>query len=140
MLRTVPFLLFDGNCEEAMTFYHRCLGGELTVTRLGDTPMSGMFPPEKHQRLINSHLQNRAVEISASDWMASPALDPVQGNTSAVFLVGDDLGELRTAFDQLAEGAREVGFQFLHDLPFGLYGQFFDRFGVQWIFMGNRAP
>ena len=32
-----PFLLFDGNCAEAMAFYQACLGGELTVTKVGDT-------------------------------------------------------------------------------------------------------
>jgi uncharacterized glyoxalase superfamily protein PhnB len=33
MLECTPFLLFDGNCAEAMTFYHQCLGGELTLTK-----------------------------------------------------------------------------------------------------------
>ena len=50
MLRCIPFLLFDGNCAEAMTFYQKCLGGELTLTKLGDTPMKDQFPPEKHSR------------------------------------------------------------------------------------------
>jgi uncharacterized glyoxalase superfamily protein PhnB len=27
-----PFLLFDGNCAEAMVFYQACLGGELALT------------------------------------------------------------------------------------------------------------
>lgn len=36
MLRCIPFLLFDGNCAEAMTFYHRCLGGKLFITKLAD--------------------------------------------------------------------------------------------------------
>ncbi len=39
MLKAMPFLLFDGNCAEAMTFYHKCLGGELTITKLKDSPM-----------------------------------------------------------------------------------------------------
>jgi len=43
MLRCTPFLLFDGNCAEAMTFYHECLGGELKLTKLGDTPMKAQF-------------------------------------------------------------------------------------------------
>ena len=43
MLQTTPFLLFDGNCAEAMTFYQKCLGGELNLTKLGDTPMKDMF-------------------------------------------------------------------------------------------------
>src|SRR5690348_4774237 len=54
MLRSSPFLLFDGNCAEAMTFYHACLGGELTLTKLGETPMKDGFPPEKHERIINA--------------------------------------------------------------------------------------
>jgi PhnB protein len=60
MLRTTPFLLFDGNCAEAMTFYHKCLGGELTLTKLGDTPLKDTFPEEKWGRLINAHLKNGA--------------------------------------------------------------------------------
>src|SRR5437868_15529071 len=77
MLSCTPFLLFDGNCAEAMTFYHQCLGGELTLTKLGDTPMKDMFPPEKHNRLINANLKSGAIEISATErenprpWMAS---------------------------------------------------------------------
>ena len=27
MLLCIPFLLFDGNCAEAMTLYHKCLEG-----------------------------------------------------------------------------------------------------------------
>jgi uncharacterized glyoxalase superfamily protein PhnB len=32
MLNLTPFLLFDGNCAEAMAFYQSCLNGELTIT------------------------------------------------------------------------------------------------------------
>ena len=137
MLRCSPFLLFDGNCAEAMTFYRECLGGELTLTRLGDTPMKAQFPPEKHDRIINAHLVSGAVEVSATDWMASPALDPVLGNMSAMFVTSDSDAELKPVFDRLAEGASKEWFQPLHDLPFGTYGQFFDRYGVQWIFRGE---
>ena len=31
MLNLTPFLLFNGNCAEAMTFYQSCLGGDLTL-------------------------------------------------------------------------------------------------------------
>lgn len=55
MLRLTPFLLFDGNCAEAMEFYSSCFGGELTVTRLADTPMREQFPPAQHHKLVNAH-------------------------------------------------------------------------------------
>jgi PhnB protein len=137
MLRCTPYLLFDGNCAEAMTFYHHCLGGELILTRLADTPMKAQFPPEKHSRIINAQLRNEAVEISASDWMASPAFEPIQGNTYAIFVIANTYDELKTVFDRLKDGAEQERLQELHEMPFGIYGQFYDRFGVQWIFKGD---
>ena len=138
MLRSTPFLLFDGNCAEAMTFYHQCLGGELTLTKLGDSPMKDQLPPEKHNRIINAHLTSGDIDISATDWMASPAFEPLQGNMSALFVVGESYDELKAAFDKLADGADTQRFQELHDLPIGTYGQFYDRYGVQWIFLVRR--
>lgn len=32
-----PFLLFEGNCAEAMRSYQACLGGQLEVTLLRET-------------------------------------------------------------------------------------------------------
>ena len=138
MLRCTPFLLFDGNCAEAMTFYHQCLGGELTLTRLGDTPMKDQFPPEKHHLIINARLPSGDLDISATDWMASPTFNPLQGNTYAIFVIGEGYDELKAVFDKLAEGAEQARFQELHDLPFGTYGQFYDQYGVQWIFKGDK--
>lgn len=137
MLRCTPFLLFDGNCAEAMAFYQSCLGGSLTLTKVGDTPMKEMFPPEKHARIINAQLKSGAIEISATDWMASPTFDPILGNMSALFVIGDGCDELKIVFDKLAEGANGDRFQELHDMPFGTYGQFYDKYGVQWIFKGD---
>ncbi|HSW97377.1 MAG TPA: VOC family protein [Candidatus Saccharimonadales bacterium] len=138
MLYTTPFLLFDGNCAEAMTFYQQCLGGELTLTKLGDTPMKDMFPQEKHNRLINANLKSGSIEISATDWMASPSFEPIPGNTFAIFVIGDTYEELKTLFDKLKDGTNNTRLQELHDMPFGTYGQFYDKYGVQWIFKGNK--
>jgi PhnB protein len=137
MLRCVPFLLFDGNCAEAMSFYHDCLGGELVLTELGDTPMKAMLPPEKYHRIINAQLTSGAIEISATDWMASPEFEPKQGNTYAIFVIGGSYAELSQVFDRLKDGAEKSRLQELHAMPFGIYGQFYDRFGVQWIFKGD---
>ena len=134
MLRCTPFLLFDGNCAEAMRFYHDCLGGALVLTKLGDTPMKEQFPPEKHERIINAHIKSGPIEISATDWMASPAFEPTLGNMSALFVIGTDDVELRAVFDKLAVGAERERFQELRTMPFGTYGQFYDKYGVQWIF------
>jgi PhnB protein len=138
MIKLTPFLLFDGNCAEAMSFYHECLGGELTLTKLGDTPMKDMLSPEKHDRIINAYLKSGAIEVSATDWMASPEFDPVEGNMYAIFIVGDTYEQLKTIFDKLKDGDNNTRLQELHEMPFGVYGQFYDKYGVQWIFRGNK--
>jgi len=139
MLKCLPFLLFDGNCAEAMTFYHQCLGGELKLTKLGDSPMKDMLPPEKHNRIINAHLKSGDIEISATDWMASPEYEPKQGDTFAIFVIGEGYDELKAVFDKLARGAEKDRFQELHQLPIGTYGQFSDKYGIRWIFKGDKV-
>ena len=138
MIHCTPFLLFDGNCAEAMTFYQKCLGGDLALTKLGDTPMKAQFPPEKHNRIINAHLKSGAIDISAADWMASPGFEPKQGNMYAIFVISETYDELKKVFDKLKYGAGKERFQDLHDMPFGTYGQFYDRYCVQWIFKGDN--
>jgi PhnB protein len=139
MLGCTPFLLFDGNCAEAMAFYHKCLGGELTQTKLADTSMKDMFPEEKWNRLINAYLRSGDIEISATDWMASPEFEPKQGNTYAIFVIGESNDELKAAFDKLKDGTNNTRLQELHEMPFGIYGQFYDKYGVQWIFKGDKV-
>jgi PhnB protein len=139
MLRCTPFLLFDGNCAEAMSFYHACLGGSLVLTKLGDTPMKATFPPEKHGRIINAQLKSGQIEISATDWMAAPAFEPTLGNMSALFVIGTDAGELKAVFDKPAVGADKEHLQELRPMPFGTYGQFYDKYGMQWIFRGDAG-
>ncbi len=138
MLRCTPFLLFDGDCKDAMTFYHECFGGKLTLTRLADTPMKDSFPKEKWEMLINANLKSGGIEISASDWMASPQYEPKQGDTYSIFVSGQDHDELKKVFDKLSKGAEKDRFQDLHDMPFGTYGQLTDKFGTRWIFKGDR--
>ena len=121
-----------------MTFYHKCLGGELSLTKLGDSPMKDMLPKEKWERLINANLKSGDFEISATDWMAAPKYEPHPGDTMAIFVIGGAYEELKTVFDKLSEGAEKEKFQDLHDLPFGTYGQFTDKFGVHWIFKGDK--
>ena len=139
MLRAIPFLLFDGNCAEAMTFYHECLGGELTLTKLGDTPMKDQLPKEKHDRIIYAQIESGDIKISATDWMASPEFDPIQGNTYAIFVIDEGYDELKTVFDKLKDGDNNERLQELHEMPFGIYGQFYDQYGVQWIFKGDKV-
>ena len=137
-MNLTPFLLFDGNCAEAMAFYQSCLGGELIIVRLGDTPMGDQAPPEQRQKVTYSCLKAGGVEFSATDWL-HPTRVPRPGNTVAMYVQADDYLELRALFDKLALGADAELIDDLKDMPFGTYGHLADRYGVHWFFRGGRG-
>jgi PhnB protein len=135
-MELMPFLLFDGSCAEAMEFYRSCLGGELQVVRLGDTPMGAPAPAEQQDKVVFAHLQSDALEIAATDWL-HPTRRPSPGNTVALSLTGNGYEELRRPFERLAVGADPDLLDVLREEPFGLYGHLADRYGVHWFFRGN---
>jgi PhnB protein len=137
MVHVEPYLLFDGNCAEAMAFYASCLGGELTVTKIGATPMKDHMQPEQHSRVAYAHLKHDAIEFSATDWL-HPTRTPKPGNTVCMYLSGGTYDELRAIFDKLAVGADESLLDDLRDMPFGSYGHLADRYGVHWFFRGEK--
>jgi PhnB protein len=106
MLNLTPFLLFDGNCAEAMTFYQSCFSGELTLTKLKDTPMKDQMPPEKHNKITYASLKSGAIEFSATDWL-HPTQTPKQGNTVCMYVNGGRYSELRMIFDKLSSEANK---------------------------------
>lgn len=69
-----------------------------------------------------------------------PTLEPRQGNTFSIFVIGGTYKELKTVFDKLSEGADKDKRTFIeiHNMPFGSYGQFTDKYGVSWIFKGEK--
>ena len=130
-----PFLLFEGNCAQAMAFYQSCLGGDLTITRVRDTPMAGQMPAEQQEKVVYAQLKNGPIEFSATDWLHRTR-KPKQGNTVAMYVNGADYTELRAVFDKLAVGADGDLLDDLRDMPFGTYGHLADRYGVHWFFQG----
>jgi PhnB protein len=134
-MNLTPFLLFDGNCAEAMTFYQSCLGGELTLTRVGDTPMGKDALSEQQHKVAYACLKSPSVEFSATDWL-HPTRVRKPGNTVAIYVQAKDGAELRPVFDKLAVGADGDLLDELQELPFGTYGHLADRYGVHWFFRG----
>jgi PhnB protein len=137
-MNLTPFLLFDGNCAEAMAFYQSCLGGELTITKLGDTPMRDQAPAEQHPKVTYAHLKSGGLELSATDWLHRSRA-PRAGNTVGMYISGGTHGELRAVFDKLAVDADPDLLDDLQDMPFGIYGHLADQFGVHWFFRGDRS-
>jgi PhnB protein len=133
-----PFLIFDGNCADAMAFYQHCLGGELIVTKLGDSPMKAQMPPHQHHKVAFASLKTGAMEITATDWL-HPTRTPKPGNTVAISIRGAKYSELRAIFDNLAADADKELLDDLRDMPFGSYGHLADKYGIHLFFQGDKA-
>ncbi len=134
-MRLTIYLLFAGNCKEAMTFYHDVFGGELALTTVGDSPMKGSFPPAMHAKVVNARLTSTLVDISASDWLR-PSVSPVRGSTVCLYLSGGTPGDTRSLFSKLSEGADVT--DPLSEQAFGLYGALNDKFGNRWMFQSEN--
>jgi len=130
------YLLFDGNCAEAMAFYQSCLGGELSVTTVGDSPMKAQQPSRHHQKVINARLKSGAIDMSASDWL-HPTRTRQAGNTVCLYISEATSSELRDYFARLSEGADPNLLDSLVEMPFGLYGALTDKYGMRWMFQGS---
>jgi PhnB protein len=129
-----PYLLFDGTCHSAMEFYKSCLGGELTLLKVKDSPVKEHMPAAQQEKVLNAHLKSRGLEISASDWLM-PNRTPQPGNTVCMYLSGGTFQELKALFDRLSDGAQVT--DPLKELFFGTYGALNDKFGVRWMFQTN---
>ena len=130
-MRLSIYLLFNGDCQAAMTFYRDVFGGTLTLTTVGESPMKAAFPPAMHGKVVNANLKSGVVDISASDWLR-PAEQPIKGNTVCLYLSGGKPAETKALFQALAQGAAVT--DPIADQPFGVYGALNDKFGVRWMF------
>jgi PhnB protein len=135
MTTLTPYLLFDGNCRQAMEFYQTCFGGELTATKVKDSPAKDMMLPIQQDKTLNAHLKSENLEISASDWLR---LDEtrIRGNTVCLFLSGGTFQELKVLFEKLSVGADVT--DPLKETFFGVYGALNDKFGVRWMFQSAK--
>ncbi len=133
-MQLTPYLLFDGTCGEAVAFYQSCLGGELRLTRVKDSPASEQMQADQQEKVLNAHLKSEWMEFSASDWLVHDAT-PVRGNTVCMYLNGSSEAELRALFEKLSAGGEVTNP--LRATFFGAYGALNDRFGVRWMFAGS---
>lgn len=136
MTTLTPYLLFDGNCKQAMEFYKSCFGGELTATPVKDSQAKNSMPAFQHEKILNARLKSGNVDLSASDWLR-PDRPRAPGNTVCLYLSGGTFQELSPLFARLSEGGEVT--DPLKELFFGIYGALNDKFGVRWMFHSNQG-
>ncbi len=127
-----PYLQFDGSAREAMEFYHRVLGGELSMMTFGEG--MGETNPDQASKIMHSSLWvTQGVHLMASDVAPGMPMD-VNGTVSLSSddAAGGDAETLSSWWENLTEDAEVT--MALEQAPWGdHYGQLRDKFGVRWM-------
>jgi PhnB protein len=128
-----PYLFFDGRCEEAIEFYRRALGAEVTMLmrfkECPDTPQPGMVPPGSENKVMHASLRIGETVVMASDGRCQ-GKPSFQGFSLSITVANE--AEADRVFGALADGGQV-------QMPLGKtffsprFGMVADRFGVSWM-------
>ena len=129
-----PYLTFNGKCREAMMFYQQCLGGELVMQKISESPMAAQMPSEAGANILHSSLTSGAIVLMGSDMMCG---DKTRGNDFSLCLNFTNDEEINECFKKLSEGGKVK--MDLHQTFWGAtYGELTDKFGFNWSLNYSR--
>jgi PhnB protein len=118
-----------------MEFYKTCLGGELKVMTVGESPMAAKMPKNQHKLVLHANLEAGPVNLMASDMLGPERAK--KGNMVSLSLSCSNQQEIETLFAKLSEGGK-IGHP-LSDEFFGTIGDVTDRFGTSWMLVLEPA-
>lgn len=134
MITINPWINFNGNAEEAFTFYKSVFGGEFVkVMRLKDLASSEFPVAEKDaNKIMYIALPIGANMLIANDIPESMGRVNENENRSKISISAKSKEEADTLFNGLSKGGKvEMP---IADSPWGSYfGMFRDKFGIEWI-------
>jgi PhnB protein len=135
-----PHINFNGNAEEAFTFYKSLFGGEFTkIIRFKDLASPEFPVAEKEENKI-MHI---ALPIGKSSMLMANDVPEILGRTnenenrSKIVISAENKEEADELFDGLSVGGQIEGP--IGDSPWGSYfGCFRDKYGIEWIVEFDR--
>lgn len=130
-----PWINFNGNAEEAFTFYKSVFGGEFAkVLRFKDLASSEFPVPEKE----GNKIMYIALPIDTGTMLVANDVPEILGrvnereNRSKILVTTESKEEADRLFNGLSAGGEVEGP--MGDGPYGSYmGMFRDKFGIEWI-------
>jgi len=128
-----PYLFFEGRCEEALAFYRRALGAEVTsLMRNRESPephQPGALPPGSEDKVLHAVVRIGDTTLMVSDGRCSGK--PVfQG--FALTITAPDMAGADRMFAALAEGG-QVQMPLTKTFFSPRFGMVTDRFGLLWM-------
>ena len=132
-MQVQPYLFFDGKCEEAIEFYRRTVGAEVTMLmRFKDSPepqQPGMCPPGAEDKVMHASIRIGDTTILASDGRCT-GKPSFQG--FALSLTVPDEAKAERLFGAIADGG-QVQMPLTKTFFSPRFGMVADRFGVSWM-------
>ena len=134
-----PYLMFNGQCEQAFKFYEQCLSGKITaMMTYGESPESSMteqMPPEWHHKIMHVGLMVGDQELMGSD--NPPGYDEEPKGFSVSISLNEPT-EAERIFHTLAENG-EVRMPFQQTFWAYRFGMLVDQFGIPWMISCDQA-
>ena len=130
-----PWINFNGNAEEAFTFYKSVFGGEFSkIVRFKDLS-SAEFPVAKNEE---NKIMQIALPIGKNNVLLANDVPEFMGRTnenenrSKISVNTESREEAAKIFNGLSAGGNIEGP--IGDTPWGTYaGMFRDKYGIEWI-------
>jgi PhnB protein len=134
-----PYLNFLGNTEEAFNFYKSVFGGEFAmVMRFGDTEHGANLPEEDRNKIMHIAFPIGANMLMGTDCLSSMGQTLNFGNNFSISVHGDSLEHSQNLFDGLSADGNVI-MPFKKEFWGDYFGNFFDKFGVQWMISYREA-
>jgi PhnB protein len=129
------YLFFEGRCEEALEFYKKAVGAEVTaLMRNSDSPDQSETPPGMENKVLHCNFTVGETQLMASDGMCS-GTPKFQGVSLAITV--SDVSQAERMFTALAEGGLVQ--LAMHETFFAeRFGMVADKFGVSWMIMAEK--
>lgn len=132
-MQVQPYLFFNGRCEEALEFYRKAVGAQVTMLmRFKESPdpiPADKVPPGSDDKVMHASFNIGETMLMASDGYAK-GQPTFKG--FALSLNAADEAEARRLFGALSEGGQV-------QMPLGktfwspAFGMVEDRFGISWM-------
>ena len=127
------YLMFDGNCEEAIHYYKGIFGGEVQqLSRFGEGPME--VGEEYKDKVMHVNLVFDELTLLASD--VGPGTPYTPGNAVQLSLYFGDRDRAAKILADLSNGG-QVTMPFEDVFWGGKFGMVTDKYGHHWMISSN---
>ena len=131
-----PYLVFNGNCEEAFLFYQSVFGGEFPyVGKFKDMPQAEGKPAlseEEGNKIMHVTLPIGDGSILMGSDISSASGDVVFGQNISLSINAQSKDEADKLFNGLSAGGTVT--MAMNQTFWGAYfGMFTDKFGINWM-------